>query len=67
MVGGRVDGAHPVGTRGETSRNISGKNSALGSRVETLEERKGVRVGHGRLAERAKKLDGNVGMADDST
>ena len=66
MVSRRVDGAHPVRASRETRRNVSANNSALGRSVQTLEERKGVRVRHGRLGERAEELDGNVSVADDS-
>lgn len=65
MVSSRVDRAQAVSASWETRRNSSAKNPVHRGIVQTLEERESVRVRSGRLVERGKELDGDVGVTND--
>jgi len=60
VVGAAVDGRHSVISRSETVRNIGTENVAIGSVVQTLEERELERVEGVRIREVAHLLNDNA-------
>jgi hypothetical protein len=67
VVSSGVDGRYLVGTSGETTSNISGKDATLGGGVQALEEREDVGVGDVSGLESIDFLDNDVGVTDEGT